>query len=61
MDLETKARLLELPRLVEVERARLAEIGEAMEKLEAERKLRLDTVLELQREELEIMRAQSAA
>jgi hypothetical protein len=56
MDLETKARLLEIPRLVEVERARLAEIGETMEKLEAERKMRLAMVLELQREELAIMR-----
>jgi hypothetical protein len=43
--------------LVEIERAKLADIGEQIEKLEAERKERLQTVLELQREELAILRA----
>jgi hypothetical protein len=59
-DLERKQRLLEIPRLVEIERAKLADIGEQMEKLEAERKERLQTVLELQREEVAILRAATA-
>jgi hypothetical protein len=57
--LEAKQRLLEIPRLIEIERARLADIGEQIERLEAERKQRLDQVLLLQSEELQILRGLS--
>lgn len=56
MDLETNARLLEIPKLHEIERAELDRIGDEIERLEAERKSRLAVVMELKKEENTLLR-----
>lgn len=57
MDLETKLRLAEIPKLIEIEGRALADIAAKIGTLEAEREARMTIVRELQTEELMLLRA----
>lgn len=59
-ELEARARLLEIPKLVDIEHRLIAEISEKIERLECERKSRLAAVLDLQAEELRLLRGGAA-